>query len=113
MLALRQGDHGFSLAAAEMLVSVVGGNRLLHLFFTQGGGIDQQVMVAGVRLFHAGWSHAHPGQPELHQERTTHGVAILQIDEVNLGPRRRRRLRPGRRKTGGSKNGKQRKCRSE
>src|ERR1700704_6093747 len=45
VLALRQGHHGFGLAAAEMLVIIVGGDSLFHLFLSQGGSIDQQVMV--------------------------------------------------------------------
>jgi hypothetical protein len=64
VLAFRQGDHGFGLAVAEVLVVIVGRNRRVHLSHRQRG-IDQQMVVAGVRLFYAGWTNTHPGWPEL------------------------------------------------
>jgi hypothetical protein len=83
VLARWKLDQRFSLAAAEMQVLLVRRDGVLQLL-TGDGFIDQQVMMAGLRLFHACGRHAHPGQSELDQQRTRNSIAVLQVDEVDL-----------------------------
>lgn len=94
-LSWLQFDHGLGLAATEMDVAFIGGDRDVHRW--EGVHVDQEVVMAGVRHIHAGRRDALALEPETDRNRTGDDVAVLWADEINailLGQgRRRRRLR--------------------
>src|SRR5262249_17961729 len=59
-------------------------------------GVDDEMVVAGVRLVDAGRRDAHAGEAELDLERAGDDVAVLRIDDVDARARGRRRLRRSR-----------------
>jgi hypothetical protein len=75
----------------KMNVICIGDDRLFERIAGQLR-IDQQMMMAGVFLFDAGRRDAHTGQAELDRQGRFDGVAVLQIDEIDLGILRRGRL---------------------
>ena len=75
VLARRQLDRGFGLTATEMDVMGVGRNRLVER--RQAIDVDQQVMMAGVVLRHAGRGNAHATQAEAHVHILADRFAIL------------------------------------
>ena len=76
VFARRQGQCGFSLALAEMQMMFVRGNGLGELLRFERH-IDQQMMMADVRLFDArrGYPHVR-GEPEDHLDRADDGLAV-------------------------------------
>ena len=83
----RQCHGRLGLAHAKMTVLVVFRNSALVVgkFL-----IDQQVVMTGILLLGAGRRYPHAGQPELHGDRPGDLGAILGLDEIDFGTRRRR-----------------------
>lgn len=75
-------DRGLGLAAAEVADLLGLGQGQAHVDL---GGVDQQVVVAGVRVVEAGGGHAHAAQAELHRHRRGHDGAVGRLDEVDRG----------------------------
>lgn len=82
MGAGRELDRGLGLAAAEVADLPGLRQRQAHVDL---GGVDQQVVVAGVRVIEAGGRHAHAAQAELHRHRRGHDGAVGGRDEVDRG----------------------------
>ena len=54
-------------------------------------GVDQQVMMTGIRAIGAGWCDPHLSQAKTDSHLWRNGLAVLEIDEVNRCPFRRGR----------------------
>ena len=87
----RQGDVRLRLAASEMQVVLVVRDRLVQRGERR---VNQQVVVAGVRLVDTGWSHPHFLESEPNRERGWHISAVLRRNNIFAGSRRRRMAGP-------------------
>lgn len=84
MRAGRKLDGRLSLAAAKMLVTVIGRNAIIKYiqrFRTVRIGIDQKMVVARVVPFDASWCDTHAFQAEMDSHWRRDGRAIFQRDE--------------------------------
>jgi len=85
-------DLGLGLAGAEVEVIEVVGNRLVE---RRQLGVDQQVVMSRIGAIRAGGRDAHFAQAESDGRLGRNGCAVLEVGEIDLGPRRRWR-RPAR-----------------
>jgi len=88
MRAGTQGELGLGLASAEMQVIEIVGDRLVE---RRQADIDQKVMMPGIRFVDPSGRDAHLAQAELDQKLGWDCLAVLEINEIRLGPRRRGR----------------------
>ena len=78
----RQGDGRLCLTAAEMQVVLVVRDRLIQW---RERRVDQEVVMAGVRLIDASWGDAHFLESEPDRESGRHISAVLRRN--NIGAR--------------------------
>ena len=100
--ARRERDLGFGLSCAKMQMVEVRGDGLRECWQC---GVNDQVVMTCVGLVHAGGRNSHADQAEANHGLERDVVAIVRIDEVDLGVwslsmpgarrRRRRRRRRG------------------
>jgi hypothetical protein len=83
-----EGDFRLGLAGSEMQMIEVVGNGLIE---RRQLGVDQQVMMTGIRAIGAGWCDPHLSQAKADSHLWWNGLAVLEIDEVNRRPFRRGR----------------------
>jgi len=79
-------DLGLGLAGAEVEVIEVVGDRLVE---RRQLGVDQQVVMSRIGAIRAGGGDAHFAQAEPYRRLGRDGRAILEVGEIDLGPRRR------------------------
>src|SRR6476646_876844 len=83
-----QRDLRLSLAGSKVQMIEVVRNGLIE----RGQlGVDQQVMMTGIRAIGAGWCDSHLSQAKTDSHLWRNGLAVLEIDEVNCCPFRRGR----------------------
>ena len=80
VFAGRQADLGFGLTNAEMkMVEVVRDRRIERRQL----GVDQQVMVSGIRPIDARRGQSHSAQTEMDDGLGRNRLAALDVDEIN------------------------------
>ena len=86
VLAGRQLDCCFGLAAAKVLVVLVGRDRCAIIFKLL---INDQVMVPGFGFFNAGWRDAHSRQTKMDRYRTGDFSPVGGSDKIDFRAFRR------------------------
>src|ERR1700735_3100934 len=94
MLASRQGDGRLGLAGAEMEVVFVVRNWLIE---GRQLRVDQEMVMSGIRLVHAGRSNAHLFKSEANREGGGNVRAVVRRHDVDARAGRRRMARSWRR----------------
>ncbi len=87
MLPGGQAHFSLSLAGAKMQVREVVWNRLIEWRLL---GIDQQMVVSGILSIGARRRHSHTAKPKMNRRLGRQRIAILDVNEINGGARRRR-----------------------
>jgi hypothetical protein len=76
------------LAGAKMQVGEVIWNRLIQ---RRQLGIDQEMVMSGILSIGACGRYSHTAKPKMNDRLGRQRVAVLDINEINGGPRRGRR----------------------
>ena len=87
MLPRGQVDFSLGLAGAKMQVVEVVWNRFIQ---RRQIGIDYQMVVSRIRSIGPRRCYPHTTKPKMNSQLGRHRIAILKVDEIDCGPRRRR-----------------------
>src|SRR5258708_32891524 len=87
MLPGGQAHVSLSLAGAKMHVREVAWNRLSQ---RRQLGIDQQMVMSGILSIGARGRYSHTAKPKMNDRLRRQRVAVLDVNEINDGPRRGR-----------------------
>ncbi len=87
MLPGGQAHVSLSLAGAKMQVREVAWNRLIQ---RRQLGIDQQMVMSGILSIGARGCYSHTAKPKMNDRLGRQRVAVLDVNEINGGPRRGR-----------------------
>ena len=83
----RQSKVDLGLTSAEMHMIGIVRNGFVE---RRQLSVDQQMMVTGIGFVRTGRRNAHSTQAEMYRRRRADDCAVLQVNEINLGPFRRR-----------------------